>query len=87
MRVVLDFINIDTKQKLFSLFNNNFSFNEECYNLDALHDELTSICIETEIVIKNIDDCLNSLGDYINILKNVFKDVEEECENIHIVYE
>lgn len=87
MTIILDFINVDTKKKLFSLFNENFCFNEECNNLDALYDELTSISDEYEIIIKNIDVCFNVLGNYINVLKTVLNDVEKECENIHIVYE
>ena len=34
MKVILDFINVDTKAKLFSLFNEKFNFNEDCNNLD-----------------------------------------------------
>ena len=41
MKVILDFINVDTKAKLFYLFNDNFNFNEDCNNLDALYDCLS----------------------------------------------
>ena len=87
MKVILDFINVDTKAKLFSLFNEKFNFNEDCNNLDALYDELTCICDEVQIIIKNIDNCNITLGNYTNALKTVLKDVEQECENIHILYE
>ena len=76
MKVILDFINVDTKAKLFYLFNDNFNFNEDCNNLDALYDELTSICDDVQIIIKNIDKCNNTLGNYANALKTVLKDVE-----------
>ena len=87
MKFVLDFSQVNDKKELFELINYSFKFEEKCTNLDALYDELTSIVDDYTIIIKNIDNALIKLGNYINILRQVLTDCEIECENIHILYE
>jgi len=87
MTIILDLFNVTNKKELFELINHKFKFEEQCTNLDALYDELTSMTSEYKIIIKNIDKAKECINDYINIFIQVLNDCEQECNNIHILYD
>lgn len=87
MTIILDLLNVTSKKELFELINQTFKFENQCTNLDALYDELTSMTSEYKIIIKNIDKAKESINDYINIFVHVLNDCEYECNNIHILYD
>ena len=62
MIVILDFENINTRAQFYELINSKFEFEYTHSNLDSLYDELTCICYELDIIIKNLDNSLIVLG-------------------------
>lgn len=56
-------------------------------NLDALHDCLTDIFEEAEIVIMNSAELSDNLGDYASRFIRVLRHSAEENENLRVVIE
>lgn len=87
MKVVIDFNNINSKEEFHNLLKEKLQLNNYHNNLDSLNDELTSIFYNITIIIKNIDYVSYSIGEYINVFKELLKNIQDEKNNIIIYYE
>ena len=87
MIVTLNFENINNRDEFYELVNSKFEFEYTHSNLDSLYDELTCICYELEIVIKNLNDIKFSKDKYFKMIKQLFDDLNNEIENIIVKYE
>ena len=56
-------------------------------NLDALHDCLTSLPNETELVLQHWEAAAEGLGRYAIGLKRVLEDSQEENPRLKIIFE
>lgn len=87
MTVVIDFLNINNRDEFYTEINSKFDFEYEHNNLDSLYDELTCICYELKIVIKNLDDNKMNSNKYFSSIKQLFDDLDNELDNVKITYE
>lgn len=87
MIVILDFENINTRAQFYELINSKFEFEYTHSNLDSLYDELTCICYELDIIIKNLDNSKFNLDKYFISIKQLFDDLNNEINNINVKYE
>lgn len=86
MRVILDGYKMDNKENLHLYLKQSFDLSEYYgENLDALWDELTSLNEEVEIILINSNYMLNKLGEYGNMLLELFRDLAFEQENINFM--
>ncbi len=86
MRVILDGYKMDNKENLHLYLKQSFDLSEYYgENLDALWDELTSLNEQVEIILINSNYMLNKLGEYGNMLLELFRDLAFEQENINFM--
>lgn len=86
MRVILDGYKMDKKENLHLYLKQSFDLSEYYgENLDALWDELTSLNEQVEIILINSNYMLNKLGEYGNMLLELFRDLAFEQENINFM--
>lgn len=86
MTVILDFKNINTREEFYDLINSKFEFEYIHSNLDSLYDELTCICYDLIIVIKNLNNVKFNQDKYFVSIKQLFDDLSDEIENINVKY-
>lgn len=86
MTVILDFKNINTREEFYDLMNSKFEFEYIHSNLDSLYDELTCICYDLIIVIKNLNNVKFNQDKYFVSIKQLFDDLSDEIENINVKY-
>ena len=87
MTVILNFDNINTREEFYSEVNSKFNFEYTHTNLDSLYDELTCICYDLTIKIINLNEEKTKLNNYFYSIKQLFDDVNNEIENINVLYE
>lgn len=86
MTVILDFKNVNTREEFYDLINSKFEFEYIHSNLDSLYDELTCICYDLIIVIKNLNNAKFNQDKYFVSIKQLFDDLSDEIENINVKY-
>ena len=82
---ILDCAQIQNRDDLFRLFGECFP-HYIGHNLDALHDQLTSLSSPTELTVQNWAAAEKSLGRYANALKRMLNDAEAENPLLTIHY-
>lgn len=87
MIVILDFNEINTKEQFYELMNSKFDFEYSPSNLDSLYDELTCICYDLNIIIKNLDCVKVNQDKYFLMIKQLFDDLNNELDNVNVKYE
>ena len=87
MEIILDFEAINSREDFYKEVNLKFDFEYVHNNLDSLYDELTCICYELKIVIKNLNDEKFKKDKYFNSIKLLFDDIENELDNVKVIYE
>lgn len=87
MKVILDGLMIHTKDDLHNTFAQAMAF-PEWYgrNLDALHDCLTDIHEDSQIIIYNYPQLEEHLGIYTQGLRAVLRRAEESNPFIHVFF-
>ena len=85
MIVVIDFKNINSREEFYNEINSKFEFEYTHNNLDSLYDELTCICYELTIEIRNLNEEKMNSDRYFNSIKQLFDDVNNEIENIKVI--
>lgn len=86
MIVILDFKNINTREEFYEMVNSKFNFEFDHTNLDSLYDELTCICYDLKIEINNLDNNKLHCNKYFMSIKQLFDDVNNEIDNINVIY-
>lgn len=87
MIITLNFKEINNREAFYNLMNSSFEFEYVHSNLDSLYDELTCICYDLDIVIKNLDEKKLKQDNYFMSIKQLFDDLNNEIENINVKYE
>lgn len=87
MTVVINFNNINSREDFYNIINSKFEFEYVHNNLDSLYDELTCICYDLTIIIQNLSDEKIQSNKYFNSIKQLFDDLNNEIDNINIIYE
>ncbi|HEY4544471.1 MAG TPA: barstar family protein [Tissierellaceae bacterium] len=86
MRIILDGYKMDNKENLHLYLKQSFDLSDYYgENLDALWDELSSLNEDMEIILINANYMLNKLGEYGNMLLELFRDLAFEQENINFM--
>lgn len=57
------------------------------HNLDALWDLLSERSTPTDLLLRNMDECIDCLGDYGLALFRLLQDAEQSNRAIHLHYE
>lgn len=83
--ILLKLTEIKSKEELHTLLAEKLNLPEHYgKNLDALHDCLTDIHEETEIIIRDLDALKDALGKYANSFERVLNDSSNENENLSV---
>lgn len=85
----IDMKDITNKNDFHKAIQNTFMFDDYGYNLDSLHDELSSLTELIEINIYNINNILNENNDfskYVSTFMKLLKNITNECDNIKVNY-
>ncbi len=83
--IVLKLTEIKSKEELHALLAEKLNLPEHYgKNLDALHDCLTDIHDETEVIAEDLDALKEALGRYGNSFERVLIDSADENENLSV---
>ena len=87
MDVTIDCSAITSRNQLHCAFAESLSF-PDWYgnNLDALHDQLTSLCGETHIRLENWSTTEAALGRYAANVKKMLDHAQAQNKDLHITF-
>lgn len=86
--VLLDGNLMKTMKAAHTMFKEELSFSERYKNnMDSLFDELLNINEETTVKIVNYGEMEKNLGEYAEIYRSIFEDVEKLNPKLHVMTE
>ena len=85
---VLDGNFMKTMKATHTMFREELNFSERYKNnMDSLFDELLNINEETTVKIVNYSEMEKNLGEYAEIYRSIFEDVEKLNPKLHVIIE